>query len=121
MKKDHATFKFNGGKGALLCNRCRVILKTGDQFSEEEWDAMMGGEKIPAQYCKKCQLVSVLNDCDHPWTECIRTLGNEKHRVITILSPFPEPVLDYMQEDGVLLYGFAEPDGRSGVDFYIPM
>ena len=116
-----AQFKYNGGRGALICSGCRVILKTGEKFTDDEIAAIKGHGSLPAQYCKKCQLVSVLNDCDHPWTECIRTLGNEKHRVITVLSPFPESVLDYMQEDGVLLYGFAEPDGRSGVDFYLPM
>lgn len=118
---EKALFKYNSGHGALLCSTCRKILKTGSEFNDEELAAIKGHSKMDPQYCKKCQLVSLLNDCDHPWSECIRTLGDEKHRVVTVMSPFPEPLLDFMQESGMLLYGFAEPDGKSGVDFYIPM
>ena len=31
-----AVFKFNGGRGALLCNDCGKILKTDVDFTDEE-------------------------------------------------------------------------------------
>ena len=54
MKK--AIFKFNNGNGALLCSKCRVILKVGYEFTEEERKAMKGEVKLKAQYCDKCTL-----------------------------------------------------------------
>lgn len=49
--EEKAIFKFNGGVGALLCSGCRVILKTGDQFTEEEKEAMIGKKELPPQTC----------------------------------------------------------------------
>lgn len=116
-----AQFKYNGGRGALICSGCRVILKTGDQFTEEEIAAIKGHAKMDAQYCKKCQLVDLLNDIDKPYTSSIRTLGDEKYKVVTVHSPFPEPLVEFMRAEEFLLYGWANLDGDSGVDFYIPM
>ena len=53
--KDTAIFKFNGGRGALLCSNCRVIIKTGEEFTEEEMKAMRGEIEIDSQYCKECK------------------------------------------------------------------
>ena len=53
MKK--AIFKFNNGNGALLCSKCRTILKVGYEFTEEERKAMKGEVKLKAQYCDKCK------------------------------------------------------------------
>ena len=51
-----AIFKYNGGLGALLCSSCRVIMKTGKDFNEEELNAIKGnGPMPPAQYCSKCK------------------------------------------------------------------
>ena len=52
MKK--AIFKFNGGLGALLCSECRVIIKTGVDFTEDEWMGLRGEKHIEPQYCDKC-------------------------------------------------------------------
>lgn len=46
-----AIFKFNNGKGALLCSKCHVIIKTGDQFTELENLAIKGTISLIAQYC----------------------------------------------------------------------
>jgi hypothetical protein len=41
--------KFNGGEGAILCNRCRVIIKEGwTQITKEDWAS---DEPI---YCEDC-------------------------------------------------------------------
>lgn len=32
---EHAIVKFNNGYGALLCNKCRVILKTGTKHEDK--------------------------------------------------------------------------------------
>ena len=50
-----AIFKLNGGRGAILCSSCRVIIKTGTDFSEEEKLAMMGEYELVEQFCSKCQ------------------------------------------------------------------
>lgn len=51
-----AIFKYNGGLGALLCSSCRVIIKTGKDFTEEELKAIKGkGPMPPAQYCSNCK------------------------------------------------------------------
>ena len=39
-----AIFKFNGGRGALLCNRCRVIVATGS-----------GPHEDVEHYCSECK------------------------------------------------------------------
>ena len=55
MAKEYAIFKFNGGLGALLCSKCKVIIKTGKDFTEEEKKAIKGYIKLPPQYCEKCK------------------------------------------------------------------
>jgi hypothetical protein len=52
---DKAIFKFNNGNGALLCSKCRVIIKTGRDFTEEEIKAIKGKIDMSAQYCDKCK------------------------------------------------------------------
>lgn len=55
-KNNMAIFKYNGGLGALLCSSCRVIIKTGKDFTEEEIKAIKGkGPMLPAQYCSNCK------------------------------------------------------------------
>lgn len=55
MPKETAIFKFNGGLGALLCSKCRVIIKTGKDFTEQEKQAIKGKIYYPPQYCEKCK------------------------------------------------------------------
>ena len=50
-----AIFKFNGGRGALLCSKCRTIIKTGDTMSQFEKDAMLGKQEMVDQYCSTCK------------------------------------------------------------------
>lgn len=53
--KEKAIFKFNGGLGALLCSKCRVIIKIGKDFTEQEIKAIKYGVYYPPQYCEKCK------------------------------------------------------------------
>ena len=39
----HASVKFNGGTGALLCNQCKVIIDYGFKHNDVE------------HYCSKCE------------------------------------------------------------------
>jgi len=56
MRQDEkAIFKYNGGLGALLCSNCRVIMKTGSMFNDEEISAIKGKLDMPPQYCKQCK------------------------------------------------------------------
>ncbi len=41
--------KFNGGAGAILCNRCKVIVKQGDGISKED---LKSTEPL---FCIKCK------------------------------------------------------------------
>lgn len=50
-----AIFKYNGGLGALLCSNCRVIIKTGKDFTDEEIRAIKGLIEMPHQYCSNCK------------------------------------------------------------------
>ena len=66
MKK--AIFKFNGGLTAIVCNRCRVIIKIGKDFTEVETKAFRGDIELEEQICNACkskerekQINSVLN------------------------------------------------------------
>lgn len=54
--KSKINFRFNGGLGAILCNSCSVIIKTGKDFTEDEWKSARGEiPLLPAQYCDKCK------------------------------------------------------------------
>lgn len=55
---EKAIFKFNGGLGALLCSKCRVIIKTGKDFTDDEWKCIRGEIELPKQYCEKCKQTS---------------------------------------------------------------
>jgi len=35
-----AIMKFNGGLGSIICSKCGVIIKTGKNFTDEEWKAI---------------------------------------------------------------------------------
>lgn len=53
---ENAIVKFNNGSLALLCSGCYGIIKIGREFTPEELELTMGGDKnrLPAQYCEKC-------------------------------------------------------------------
>ena len=50
-EKRTATFKLNGGAGALLCSYCSKIIKIGKDFTEEEREAAYGDGYLEPQYC----------------------------------------------------------------------
>lgn len=52
---DKAIFKFNNGNGALLCSKCRTIIKIGKDFDDLELKAIKGEVEMPPQYCDKCK------------------------------------------------------------------
>ena len=54
---EKAIVKFNGGNLALLCSECRVIIKTGKDFTPEELEFTLGKNKVvlPPQYCEQCK------------------------------------------------------------------
>lgn len=47
-------FKFNGGQGAILCDKCGVILKSGRQIPEYVWEAVRNGtvSELPGMCCE---------------------------------------------------------------------
>lgn len=53
-KRRIAIFKFNGGAGALLCSKCKVIIKTGKDFDEQEIKAIKGYITLPPALCESC-------------------------------------------------------------------
>lgn len=56
MNNDKAIIKFNGGNLALLCSKCRTIIKTGKDFTKEELDFVFEKGTLLPQYCEKCKL-----------------------------------------------------------------
>ena len=54
MNMSKAIFKFNSGMGALLCSNCSTIIKTGNEFTDAEWQAMRGEVFLSPQKCKDC-------------------------------------------------------------------
>jgi hypothetical protein len=53
---EKAIIKYNGGLLALLCSKCRVIIKTGKDFTKEESDfAMIEDAHLDPLYCEKCK------------------------------------------------------------------
>jgi hypothetical protein len=57
MEKDKAIIKFNGGNLAMLCSKCKVIIKTGKDFTPEELEFTLGKSKkvLPRQFCEQCK------------------------------------------------------------------
>jgi ferredoxin len=58
MKKEkpRAQVKFNSGMLAMLCSACRVIIKTGEDFTKEEVEYTLSkGLYLPPQFCEKCK------------------------------------------------------------------
>ena len=53
--KERAIIKFNNGNLALLCSKCRVIVKTGAEFNDEEKQfAKDEIDHLDPLYCEKC-------------------------------------------------------------------
>lgn len=50
-----AKFKFNNGNMAILCSNCDKIVKTGKDFTEQEWAALEGKGDVASVYCEECK------------------------------------------------------------------
>lgn len=77
---DKAIFKYNGGLGALLCSKCRVIMKLGSSFNDEEISAIKGMVDMPPQYCKQCKNNTKMKRETLPKWGDLNTL--ERHRLV---------------------------------------
>ena len=51
---EKAIIKFNSGNLAILCNNCKVIIKGGIDFTEDEKKYAKGKIDLEPQYCVKC-------------------------------------------------------------------
>lgn len=116
MKKDKAQFRYNGGLGALLCSGCKVILKTGDQFNDDEIDAIKGHAHMDPVYCLRCQLINVLNEKKIEWEQDITVRDDVKYRVVRFSPPYPVEVLEIVENPDVLTLGYLTIDGETGID-----
>jgi hypothetical protein len=52
--KESAIIKFNNSNLALLCSKCRRIIKVGSEFNEEERAFHEGKHHLDPQYCTRC-------------------------------------------------------------------
>ena len=52
--ENKAIIKFNNGNGCVLCSRCYVILRAGNNMTIQDRQAMNGEIDMEAQYCWKC-------------------------------------------------------------------
>lgn len=82
-----AKFKFNNGNMAILCSNCDKIVKTGKDFTEQEWAAMEGKGSVKSIYCDDCK--DVVIDLDEIIEDPKSNLGSLKD-LIPILSENPE-------------------------------
>lgn len=55
MSKEKAIVKFNGGNLALLCSDCRIIIKTGKDFTKKELKFVFEKGQLLPRYCEKCK------------------------------------------------------------------
>lgn len=118
---EKALFKYNGGRGALICSGCKVILKTGDQFTDEEIEAIKGHAIMEPQYCLKCQLINALNEAGKEWKEDITVREDVKYRVVKFAPPFPESVMDIISNKDVITFGYLTTQYEPGIDVYFKM
>lgn len=57
MQNKKAVIKWNNGMLAILCSKCRKMLRIGSNFTPNDWDYLMGRlTSLPPQYCEKCAL-----------------------------------------------------------------
>lgn len=56
MSEKKATVKLDGGRIAILCSKCRKIVKSGKDLTPEELDKIFDVKShLPAQYCDDCK------------------------------------------------------------------
>ena len=69
-------FRFNGGNGAILCDKCGVILKSGGEIPEYVWDAVRNGtvQDLPGMCCDdNCERSKrILAESDRVFNEKIK-------------------------------------------------
>jgi hypothetical protein len=82
-----AKFKFNNGNMAILCSNCDKIVKTGKDFTEQEWKALEGKGEISSVYCNECKDKVV--DLDEILKNPKNDLGRLKD-IIPMLAQNPE-------------------------------
>lgn len=70
------TFRFNGGRGAILCDKCGVILAEGSAIPEYVWEAVRKGtvKDLPGWYCQdNCERsMKILAESDRIFNEKIK-------------------------------------------------
>ena len=57
-EQDRLIFKFNGGRGAVLCSNCYTIVYEGSRIPDEYKDAMLNGQENnfePVFCCDECK------------------------------------------------------------------
>ena len=55
---DRLVYKFNGGRGAVLCSNCFAIIYEGSRIPDEYKDAMVNGQENnfePVFCCDECK------------------------------------------------------------------
>lgn len=48
-------FNFKNGNISLLCSNCNQVLKTGKDFTEQDWAALDGKGEVESVYCDNCK------------------------------------------------------------------
>lgn len=49
-----AKFKFRHNRWEMICSKCSKFIKDENFFTDDEWLAVHGEIKLPAQYCDEC-------------------------------------------------------------------
>lgn len=61
-KDDKVIIKWNNGNLAILCSKCRTIIKTGVDFTPDEHEVVDGKKHLPPQYCDECKSSTAVTD-----------------------------------------------------------
>lgn len=83
-----AKFKFNNGNMAILCSNCDKVVKTGKDFTEQEWAAMEGKGNVKSIYCDSCK--DVVIDLDEIIKDPKNTKLSALKDIVPMLSEDPE-------------------------------
>ena len=107
-----AKFKFNNGNMAILCSNCDKIVKTGKDFTEQEWAAMEGKGEVESIYCTDCE--DKVIDIDKIIKDKKNDLGLLKD-IIPILAEneeFKENLIQIMSEKILNTINLNEKNGK---------
>lgn len=103
----NVSFRFNNGKITLICPNCDKVIKTGEEMSKEEWEALEGGLDVKSIYCENCKdkevdLESIDKSNLGPLKDILPILSNDpefRENLVKIMSEKMSNNIKFKNED----------------------